>query len=235
MINCIILDDDLMSRKNLEILIAKHRALGLKGAFSSVPEALAFLEKGQEQIDLVFLDIEMPGMSGLAFLEQSPFLLTVIFTSSNQEYAFDAFEYNAVDFLKKPILWPRFEQAVGKSIEFIQVNSQKTAENLRKTRDIYIKDEGFLVRVPSDEILYFEHIGDYVRVKTQKKQYLVYSSLKSVYEKLDDVRFIKVHRSFIINLDKIKNIDENSLVIESAVIPISRAHKAALLGRLKVL
>jgi DNA-binding LytR/AlgR family response regulator len=234
MLRCIIVDDDLISRESLERLCSKHTELSVGGVFDNARSALAFLEQEQPAVELIFLDVEMPGMSGLEFLDQLPFLARVIFTTSHSSYAFDAFEYSAVDFLKKPISMPRFEQAVAKALELSDKADTEPPVHPLSANEIYVRDEGCYVRISCDEILYFENVGDYVKVKTGTKQYVIHGSLKSVDEKLNDPRFLKVHRSFIINLGKIKNFDDNSVVIESSVIPVSRAHKSELMRRIKV-
>lgn len=228
-LKCIVVDDDLMARKAVERLCEKNEQLHLLGTFEGANDAMAFMEK--EAIDLLFLDIEMPNLSGIDMLNQLAVLPMVIFTTSKTEYAFDAFEFQAIDYLKKPVTTQRFEQAVTKAFEAVQKREAYQA----KTNDIYVREDGRLVRVSCDEILFFENVGDYVRVKTSKGQHIIHGTLKSIDEKLNDARFLKIHRSFIINLDKIKDIEENSLVIEKTVIPISRANKAELMGRLKVL
>jgi len=235
MLRCIIVDDELMARRGLERLCSKQEELELAGVFENAPDALAFLEQEQDAVDLIFLDMEMPGMSGIEFLDQAPVLPMVIFTTSNADYAFDAFEYHAVDFLKKPIALPRFEQAVVKAVEIARKSSVNVAAAISNANEIYVREDGRYIRIPCDDILYFENVGDYVRVKTATGQYIIYGSLKSIDEKLNDPRFLKVHRSYIVNLNKIKDIEENTLVIEKTVIPISRAHKAELMGRLNVL
>lgn len=226
---CIILDDELMARKFMERLVSKHPALELVASFESPTEALKFLET--EKPDLIFLDVEMPEMTGTEFLDKSPMLPLVIFTTSNVDYAFDAFEYHAVDFLKKPIAQPRFEQAVAKALE----KAKQNAEFRRNADAIFVRENSRYVRVQCDDILFFENVGDYVRIKTAAGQHIIHGTLKSIEERLDDPRFQKVHRTYIVNLSKIKDIEEGSLTIEKHVIPISRMHRAELMARLKVL
>ncbi len=228
-LRCIVVDDDLMARKAIERLCEKYEQLQLLGIFENAHDAMAFMEK--EAIDLLFLDIEMPDMSGIDMLNQLAVLPMVIFTTSKTEYAFDAFEFQAIDYLKKPVTTQRFEQAVTKAFEAVKKREAYQA----KTNDVYVREDGRLIRISCDDILFFENVGDYVRVKTSKGQHIIHGTLKSIDEKLNDARFLKIHRSFIINLDKIKDIEENSLVIEKTVIPISRANKSELMGRLKVL
>lgn len=228
-LRCIVVDDDQMARKALERLCTKHEKLELVGVYENAQSALAFLET--ESVDLMFLDVEMPELSGIEMLSYVAYMPMVIFTTSKPEYAFDAFEYQAIDFLKKPITIIRFEQAVAKALE----NMAKREDYQANANEIYVREEGRYVRIACDDILFFENVGDYVRVKTIKGQHIIHSTLKNINEKIGDSRFLKVHRSFIINLQKIKDIEENSLVIDKTVIPISRANKAELMSRLKVL
>jgi DNA-binding LytR/AlgR family response regulator len=229
LLKCIVVDDDLMARKSIDRLCEKNEYLHLIGSFENGNDALAFMEK--EAVDLLFLDIEMPELSGIELLNRLPILPMIIFTTSKTEYAFDAFEFQAIDYIKKPVTAQRFEQAVTKAYE----TAKKRQSYQTQANDLYVREDGRFIRVSCDEVLFFENVGDYVRVKTTKGQYIIHGTLKSIDEKLNDARFLKIHRSFIVNLDKIKDIEENSLVIDKTVIPISRANKGELMGRLKVL
>ncbi len=229
LLKCIVVDDDIMARKSIERLCEKNEHLHLIGTFENGNDALGFMEK--EAVDLLFLDIEMPELSGIELLNRLPILPMIIFTTSKTEYAFDAFEFQAIDYIKKPVTAQRFEQAVTKAYE----TAKKRQSYQTQTNDLYVREDGRFIRVSCDEVLFFENVGDYVRVKTTKGQYIIHGTLKSIDEKLNDARFLKIHRSFIVNLDKIKDIEENSLVIDKTVIPISRANKGELMGRLKVL
>lgn len=237
MYQCIIIDDDPMARKSLERLCARHEDIQVAGIFESAPDALAFLEENAYSIDLLFLDVEMPEMSGIEFLNQAPSIEVVIFTTANSNYAFDAFEHRATDFLKKPISPARFEGALAKALEQLKPKSQTSATGTSTSAncDIFVREDGRYIRIPCDEILFFENVGDYVRVKTKSGQHLIYGTLKGIAEKLSDSRFLKVHRSYIVNLQKIKDIDETTIVIEKNVIPVSRAHRNDLMSRLNLL
>lgn len=236
-LNCILVDDDLMARKTIERLCSKNDRLRLVASYENGEDALNALNKNGEadkenEIHLIFLDMEMPNLSGIEMLDRltvvSPM---VIFTTSKTDYAFEAFEYQAIDYLKKPIIQARFDQAVEKALRMKQEAQQYQEES----NEIYVRTDGKLVRVSCDDILFFENVGDYVRVKTANNSYIIHGTLKGVDEKLNNSRFLKVHRSFIVNLQKIVDIEENTLVIEKTVIPISRAHKPILMSRLKVL
>lgn len=228
-LNCMIVDDELMARKSLERLCKKVDALHVVEVCAHPKTALQVLKK--EAIDLIFLDIEMPELTGIEFLEQAVALPQVIFTTSKTEYAFEAFEYQVTDYLKKPIAFPRFQQAIQKAMELHEQNNSYKAN----AKEVYLRENGRFVRVLYEDIFYFENVGDYVKVRTEKGNHIIHGSLKSIDAKLGHPRFLKVHRSFIVNLDKIKDIEENTLVIEKSVIPISRANKSVLMGRLNLL
>ena len=229
--NCIIVDDEIMARKSLEKLCEKTEQLKLLGSCENAKKALGIIEKND--LDLIFLDIEMPDMSGLELLNVMPYLPQIIFTTSNKEYAFEAFEYDVTDFLKKPIIHSRFLKAVEKAEN--RQNQLDTIARISAESEIYIKSKGRLVRVEYEDILFFENIGDYIKLVTQKENFVFHGTIKSLNTKIDHPRFLKVHRSFIVSLDKIKDIEENSLVIGKSVIPISRAHKSLLLQSINIL
>jgi len=231
MIRSIIIEDELMARKSLEKLCSKLPQIDLCGIYEDAESALkAFSDP---DIDLLLLDIEMPGMSGLELIETIPYLPQVVFTTGNKEYAYEAFEYDVTDFIKKPINLERFQKAIEK------VKTQKERRNAvsiaSSQHEFYIKSEGKLVRLPYDSILYFENVGDYVKVITTNGNHIIHGSLKSIDQKISNPRFIKTHRSYIVNMNKIVDIENNSLVIDKKVIPISRAHKHLLLDSLNLL
>ncbi len=229
-LDCIIVDDEIMARKSLGRFCEKHDNLNLVQVCENAIGALSFLNK--HSVDLIFLDIEMPELSGFDFLEKLINYPQIIFTTSITDYAFEAYEYSITDFLKKPIIYSRFEQAVDKAIE-----KQKNAiANLVNAKDVYLKVNGKYVRVAYDDILYFENVGDYVKVKITEGSYTIHSTLKHIGVKLlYNPQFLKVHRSFIVNLNKIKDIEEGTLIIENKVIPISRRNKSILMSKLNIL
>ena len=231
MIRCLIIEDEIMSRKSLVKLCEKVDSLELIGEFDDGNEALELIKKSE--IDLIFLDIEMPKISGIELLEKLPYLPQIIFTTSNKEYAFAAFEYDVTDFLKKPISTSRFIQ----SIEKVKLRKQQleAVTNSSAKSEIYIKVEGRLIRIPYSEIFYFENVGDYIKVISSLGNFVFYGTIKSLDQRIMNPRFLKVHRSYIINLDKIKDIEDNTLVINNKVIPISRAHKPILMRSLNLI
>ena len=228
-LKCIIVDDEIMARKSLERLCKKAENLEVIAICENAEEAIDFLKK--DSVDLIFLDIEMPGLTGIEFLSAVSILPQIIFTTSKTEYAFEAYQHQVTDYLQKPIDYSRFLLAVEKALEIQKQNDFYKAA----AEEVYIREEGKYIRVSYDTILYFENVGDYVKVVTDTGNHIIYSTLKSIAKKLNNTRFLKVHRSYIVNLGKIKDIDESSLVINRKVIPISRANRPVLMGRLNIL
>ena len=228
-LRCIIVDDEIMARKSLQKLCEQHSALELVAICENVQQALKVLE--QNEIDLIWLDVEMPEMTGFDLLEKITTTTTqVILTTSKIEYAYDAFQYQVTDYLKKPITGPRFNLAVEKVLDL----RQKKDSPQQQHNEIYIKHEGRYIRLPYSDIQFVENIGDYVKIYTSKQAYIIHTTMKSLEEKLGK-QFLRVHRSFIVHLDKIVDIEENNLVIANKVIPISRANKSELMNRLNML
>lgn len=228
-LTCIIVEDELMSRKSLQRLCEQHGSLELLSVFDNALSALDFLS--EHEVDLIWLDVEMPGLSGFGLLEKLPSIPFVILTTSKIEYAFDAFQYNVTDYLKKPITLPRFNIAVEKVLD---LHSRAKASTDDGRQEIYIKTDGRYIRLPFETISYVENTGDYVKIFTTTQTHIVYTTMKYLEEKLG-AQFLRVHRSFIVHLSKIVDIEDNTLVVSNKVIPISRANKSELMNRLNLL
>ncbi len=226
-LNCIIVDDDLMSLKLMESLIGKTDALKLFGSYNNAIEAEKIIRSNK--IDLIFLDIEMPEMTGLELLgtlEKTP---QVIIVSSKEKYALDSYNYDVTDYLIKPIeSYARFLRAVLKA-------QKRTCKEREELDNIFIKVDSMLLNFNLTEIHWVEAYGDYVKIHTKEKMFVVYSTLKTMDRKLPSSDFIRVHRSFIVRLDKIKNIDQNTVLIDKKVIPISNSYKAAFFEKINTL
>lgn len=227
-LKCIIVEDEVMARKSLQRLCEQHESLDLVSVFENAEDALVYLST--EKVDIIWLDVEMPGLSGFDLLENLTVIPQVIMTTTKTEYAFDAYQYQVTDYLKKPIMMPRFKVAVDKVLE---LNARKTTISTQR-QEIYVKTEGRYIRLPYTDILFIENIGDYVKIFTQDTSYIIHTTMKYLEEKLGN-QFLRVHRSFIVHLDKIVDIEENNLVIAKKVIPISRANKPELMNRLNML
>jgi DNA-binding LytR/AlgR family response regulator len=225
---CIIVDDDPMARSFLERYCLKHGNLEIMGLFSNAETAFNYLTCNE--IDLLFLDVEMPGETGFDLLDKLLYMPKVILTTGKTDYAFDAFQYNVSDYLKKPFSFTRFQESINKVTEA----NNKEADEVTK-EDIFIKTEGKFIRLTYQDILYIESVGDYVKYYTDSKYYLTHSTLKAVEEKMKTKHFMKVHRSYIVNLNKIKDIQDNSIVIQGKVIPISKSMKPEVMGRINLM
>lgn len=228
-LTCIVVDDEPMSRVLLQRLCEQHSSLEVVAVFDSAISAVAYL--AEKEIDLIWLDVEMPGLTGFGLLERIPWIPFVVLTSSKTEYAYDAFQYQVTDYLKKPISMLRFNSAVEKVLDLYSRTKSKASSG---RQEIYIKTDGRYIRLPFGSISYLENTGDYVKIVTPAQTHIVYGTMKQLEEKLGNA-FMRVHRSFIINLEKIVDIEENTLVVGGKVIPISRANRPELMKRLNML
>jgi DNA-binding LytR/AlgR family response regulator len=229
---CLIVDDNKMARMALKQLVGQVPSLELVAECNDANEALNFLNN--TQIDLLLLDIEMPDMSGLELTQklgkQRPL---IIFTTAKKDYAVEAFELSVVDYLIKPIALPRLKQAIDKATEALESNKEEV-----KVEDqgfVFVKDNGILKRISIDDILFLEAMGDYVKVHTAQKFHVVHATLKSIEEKLPASKFIRVHRSYIVAINKIDYIQEGTISIGKTSIPVADTHKSNLNKRLNLL
>lgn len=226
-LKAIIVDDEPMARSFLERFCEKNGNLAVVGSFPCADTALEYLKANE--IDILFLDVEMPGSSGFQLMDQLLYMPKIILTTSKTHYAFEAFQYNVADYLKKPFTYTRFQESIARVSE-----KEIIVKTDGKQEDIFIKSDGKFTRLNYRDILYIESMGDYVKYITSSKHYLAHSTLKAVEEKMNREHFIKVHRSYIVNLHKIKDIQDYSLVIEGKVIPISKVHKPDVMQRINV-
>jgi DNA-binding LytR/AlgR family response regulator len=225
----VIVEDLQVAADYLARCCEKSGQVDVQAHFPNVPEALVYLN--QNSVDLLFLDVEMPGATGFDLLDQLAYFPKVILTTSKSEYAYNAFEYNVTDFLKKPFTYQRFLESLQK------LTSATTENNITSTATdhIFIKSDGKLVRLNNDDILYIESMGDYVKFVTADKKYVTHNTIKNLEEKVNRGTFIKVHRSYIINITKIDDIRENDLFIKGNEIPISKSHRADIMKRLNII
>jgi len=230
--NCVIVDDNMMARMAMKQLVQQVKDLSLVAECENAMEAYNIVNK--QAVDLLLLDIEMPGMTGIELTKnlgkRSPF---IIFTTAKTNYAVDAFELNVVDYLVKPVEPGRFLKAIDRVKEAIESNKEQI--QVKDKEFVFIKDNGVLKKIGADDILYLEAMGDYVKVFTSQKFHIVHATLKSIEEKLPSLKFMRVHRSYIVALNKIDFIEEGVINISGAAIPVADAYKAALNNRLNLL
>jgi DNA-binding LytR/AlgR family response regulator len=227
-LNCVIIEDLKVAADYLKRCCEKSGRVEVKGHFPEVKSALEYLNSNT--VDLLFLDVEMPGATGFELLDKIAYKPNVILTTSKEEYAYNAFQYHVTDFLKKPFTYNRFIESLDKISSHDDAPAKSNAVN-----HIFIKSDGKLVRLNNDDILFIESMGDYVKFVTRDKKYVSYNSLKNLEEKVNKDCFMKVHRSYIINLLKIDDIRENDLFINGIEIPISKNLRADVLRRLTIL
>ena len=230
----IIIDDEEMARAIIEQLISKKKDLSLIGSFSAAIEAIKFLN--QNSVDLIFLDIHMPNFTGFDLLQTLKNPPKVILTTSDKNFAIEAFEYNCiVDYLVKPVTQERFDKAVLKAASFSTVNSSSKKLEKEIVDELYVNIDRRLVKINFATINLIEAKGNYIQIKTDSKNYTVHSTLKKIEDKLPNDLFLKVHRSFVINTTKIIDIEDNSVLIGNNVIPVSRSNRPELMKRLNLL
>jgi DNA-binding LytR/AlgR family response regulator len=228
-INCIIIDDEPLARKGLKEYIADVDFLNLTGEFDNPLKAAEIISRGEVQ--LLFLDIQMPKITGLDFFKTLPNAPPVIFTTAYPQYAAEGFEVNALDYLVKPVSFDRFFKAVLKAKEFYEVRetNKKEADSLEY---FFIKADNKLVKILFEDILYAEALQNYVVIHTSLKKHMTYLTFKSVEDYLPPGKFLKVHKSYIVAASKIDSIEGNDIRIGQQHIPISRNQKAEVMDKL---
>jgi len=235
--NCIIIDDEATARAIISQLCHNIEGLKVTEEFPNAIQAIKYLN--QNDVDLIFLDIHMPDFTGFDFIETLKNPPRIILTTSDTNFAIQAFEYDCiVDYLVKPISQERFDKAIQKAnSKSIPVSSNNNSEKVETTsgNDLYVNIDRRLIKIDIPSIYLVEAKGDYIYVKTESQNYTVHSTLKKIEEKLPNTLFLKVHRSFIINVDKIIDIEDNSVLIKKDVIPVSRSNRPELMKRLNLL
>jgi len=226
--NCIVIDDDKLSRVVIEEFVGKSDGLTLTGSFSNAIDAINKI-KENESVDLIFLDIEMPQMTGIDFLTYMDRPIQVIIISAKEKYALDAFDYDVTDYLLKPITFSRFYKAIDRAVN----RYQKEKLNSESKDEIFIKKGSSLVRIKFDEILWIEALENYVILNTSSEKLTIHFTMKAIEKKLPSKKFTRIHRSFIVNTSKISVIQDNSVEIklqsDSITIPIGKSYKEQLM------
>lgn len=238
-IKCLVVDDEPLAISVLQDYIGQLETLALVGTCSNAVEALLFLQKNK--VDLLFLDIQMPKLTGIDFLKTLSNRPKVIFTTAFREYALEGFELNVLDYLLKPIPFDRFLVAINKYYPvdsathplpsmLIPAGQESAGEQF-----IYLKSDKKMVKVFLNEILYIESLKDYVKVKTISGEVVSYQRISYLEEKLPDGRFFRIHRAFIIATDKIRSFSSSAIEVGGQELPIGRQYKADVMKMLGIL
>jgi DNA-binding LytR/AlgR family response regulator len=231
-INCIVIDDEPLARKGIKEYIDELGFLNLIGEFDSPIKANILL--GSADVQLIFLDIQMPKITGLDFFKTLKHPPPVIFTTAYPQYALEGFDLNALDYLVKPISFERFLKAANKAKEYyeLRLKNQKTAGKEGSSDHVFIKVDGRLIKICFENILFIESLQNYIAVHTKDKKYISYLTLQSLLEFLPPSDFVKTHKSFIVSINKVDSLEGNNLQIGQHHIPVSRSLKEEVMEKL---
>ena len=232
----LIIDDDATARLIVNKLCSNVDEVEVVEEFSNAIDAIKFLNSNT--VDVIFLDIHMPSFSGFDFIKTLKDPPKVILITSDRNFALDAFEYDCVvDYLVKPIDLERFKKSIDKLSAFKNkqlINAiQPSSES--SVNDLYVNIDRRLIKINIPDIYLIEAKGDYIKIKTENTNQIVHSTLKKIERKLPHDMFLKIHRSYVINIHKIIDIEDNSVLIKNDVIPVSRSNRGELMKRLNLL
>ena len=234
---CLIIDDDPIAIEIISRVATDFDEIEIIESFDSAIDAIKYVNNNNEDIDVLFLDVHMPNFTGFDLIQTLKNPPQIILITGDKNFALEAFEYDCiVDYLVKPVTKDRFAKALKKleNTEAPKKNAKiKVTEE--SNNDLYVNIDRRLVKINVPDIYLVEAKGDYIKIKTEAKNYIVHSTLKKIEDKLPNKTFLKVHRSYIINFTKIIDIEDNSILIKQDIIPVSRANKPELLKRLNLL
>jgi DNA-binding LytR/AlgR family response regulator len=227
MIRCVVIDDEPLARQGMLEYIGLAEGLEVVGVFETAHEAGPAIER--LCVDLIFLDIEMPGMSGVELMRSLKTKALVIFTTAYPEFALEGYELDAVDYLLKPILPRRFLRAINKAKEIL---SWRAEEKIGDADYLFVKESGRYTKVFFDDILYAEARQNYVALQLKKEKFIVYITLSLLERQLPASTFMRIHKSYIVSLNGISGIDKNEVIVGPARLPVSRNMKDQLMKKL---
>jgi len=225
--NCIIIDDEPLARAEMRSLIKEASTIEILGDFSNALTALDFLKT--KDVDLIFLDIEMPLVTGLEFAEQLPKQSLIIFTTAYSQYALKSYELDAIDYLLKPIEKHRLEKAIQKAELYNQLLSQSTIKNTieSNTNDfLFIKSERRFYKLMFEEIKFIEGLKDYVVIHTKTQKLITAMNLKTIHLKLPAGKFLRVSKSYVVNINFIDSFDNHNIYVDVSEIPLGEVFRA---------
>ena len=225
-----VVDDDAVVRTLLEEYLAQTADVTLVGSYESPIAAANALRT--EPVDVLFLDVEMPQMSGFDLARALEVRPKVVLVTSKAEYAAEAFDLDVIDFIVKPVSYARLLRAIERARRRESTTVPEVPTARAASDHVFVKVEGRLVKVALDEIFWVEAQGDYVLLHTPRKRFMVHGTMKSIEEKLPAADFVRVHRSHLVRIDRIVDVEEGNLVVERNIIPIGASYRAPLMARL---
>ncbi|MBS1921647.1 MAG: response regulator transcription factor [Bacteroidetes bacterium] len=223
-----VIDDDDIDRNVIELEANKFPFFQKTASFSNPVEALEFISNTEP--DVIFLDIEMPGLTGIEFLKQKPLISAlVIFITSHPEFALEGFELDAFDYLLKPVSSDRFARCALRLYDFSRMKKNSYAYESEQEKDTIVIKQGYdKYKIRVHDILYLEAMKDYTKIITQTTQYLVLTTLNAMKERLPVGKFIQIHRSYVVNKDKMDIVEKNKIHIQSHILPVGKLYKHTL-------
>lgn len=227
-VNCVIVEDEPLASEILEQFVDECKELSLLRSFSTAIEVREFLK--EQKVDLLFLDINLPDLSGIDFIRSLANPPLVIFTTAYSQYAVEGFNVDAIDYLLKPISFERFRKAVDKVLQKLSV--QRQAPSVLKPF-IMLKCDKKYYKVDVESVLYLEAVGDYVKVCTEREKLVVHDTIRSLHEELGTEQFVRVHKSYVVALNKIHYLEGNMLRVGDRMLTVSLSFKDELLRRLR--
>lgn len=233
MIKCVVIDDEPLARECIVDYVKEVDFLDLVGQGQNPMELTKML--GEQKIDLIFLDIQMPVMNGVDFLKSQHNLPMVIFTTAYPSYALEGYQLDVLDYLLKPITFKRFFQAATKAKEYFHLSTRsEDTKSLLEEDDadyFFIKCNTKYEKIRLDEILFVQALQNYVTIHTKEEKYITLINLKSVEQKLEGKGFIRIHKSFIIAKNKVEGLENHEILIDEHRIPISRNYRKEVLDQ----
>ena len=228
-ITCILVDDEPLARKGILEYISQVEFLQLEGVYEDARSLYSVLS--EKEIDLVLLDIELPGLSGIDFIKSLRTSPAIIFITAYPEYAVMGFELDVVDYLMKPVAFPRFLKAVNKAREFLISGKGAQSQGSNEVSYFFVKENGRYTRIGFDEVLFMEALQNYVAIYTKERKMISYNTMAQFEKQLPENLFMRIHKSYIVALQKIDSIEGNMIGIASYKIPCSRNCKDLLMQK----
>lgn len=224
--NCIIIDDEPLAREGIRLLIEKTKSIVLVGSYNSAVAASKFL--ANNKVDLVLLDIQMPGINGIDFAKTIPEKTLIVFTTAYSEYALDSYEVEAIDYLIKPIKPERFQKAIVKAASYLfLLNTDNLKNNIEQIADDYffVKADRKVFKIYFKDILFIEGLKDYVILHAAEQKIITAMNIKTIYDQLPQNIFVRISKSYIANVKQIASFDNNTIFIGKHEIPIGNAYR----------
>lgn len=230
--NCIVIDDEPLARQGMELMIKEVRELYMAGSFSNVLDADNYLR--HHQVDLIFLDINMPRISGIDYLRSQDIKAQVIITTAYPQYALEGFDLDVADYLVKPVRLERFYKAVKKALKNFQGQNDNSKQPLEIDDNyVFVRADKKFVRVNLAEVLYIEALKDYVVLHVPPEKIMIAVNLRTIQVQLPRSMFMRINKSFLINLTRIKSVDNNSVFIGNEEIPVGDTYKDNLMKHIR--